>query len=142
MLDKFKSYIISHCDRMAKKYGTSITDVQLRFSIKETDEGQEVSYVTSKQYQKQEEHTIRQVLNITIFDFMGYCTIVPPLILNSLKEICNRSDIKESKIYVFASPYINGYGDIDIMLHVFNDGACVQQISLEDLVSIGMGTAE
>ena len=142
MIDKLKKYIVSHCERMAKKYGTSVINVQLRFSIKETDGEQDVCYITCKQYKREEEHTIRQVLNITFIDVLNLCTMVPPHILNSLKAICHNEGIEENQIYVFASPYVDKYGDIDIMLHVYNGGTCVKQISLEELITGGMGMAE
>ena len=106
-----KGYIFDCCERYAKAKGISIDSVQLIMSLDVKLKGEDIvgvdnTYFLCENYEKKEQYTFLQVIDVTI-DFFGKQMLAEPFIRKSLVRLAQTHEIDIQKVNVLCSPFLN-----------------------------------
>ena len=123
-----KKYMYKCCERHAKKYQTSIDNMQLILGLDENGN----TYTVCENYEPKDHLDILGVLGVRI-DFLRYSLIAPPFITKSLVRFSEKYGIDLDKVKVMCVPTKDEKGKPDVLLFVYNDSAYVETISFAEL---------
>ena len=136
IIEKFRSIVISACERYGKEMGVSPADIQIRFAL---DGAGDLRLTICKSYNVVKDEALSMIMGLT--HILGVPTafgknliilrVAPPFIKNSLETLCVEHGIASTRIFVYASLLP---GDrLRLVLYNFSD--YIKDISLAKLIS-------
>ncbi len=123
--NEFKKISTKALDRFANELKVDRKDIQVLLKL---DKNGDAAYDLMQGYKKVRELTFMNILGVKI-DFKGYSLIAPDFIAKSLTQFSSDLEISNSAVSVM----IVAKGNEDIAMWLYNGGAAVKKIEIEEL---------
>jgi len=129
IISEATSIFLKAIKRYAKEQMVEENEISISLYLDEQDE---VAYYLSVGGNWHSELTIKNILNVKNFSIKGYDVLIPPHIQSFLMDF--RTELQSENIDV--SVYINNEDEDEVKFFLYNNGKCVREVFLVDLIKI------